>query len=215
MIHACPKRMWYVDEYLIPSLKAQGISDDEIIVWNDTENKGNLHSCMDSFIECGKYEGGTWHLQDDVIISSDFAKKTAENSEGIVCGFACQNFGPSMQYTGLRPMPFMWYSFQCIHIPNDLAGECAEWFYKSAQFYPKFQGKVVDKKHDDYFWREFLLEKYPHTWVTNLAPNIVDHIDYLIGGTLINVLRSAKVNRAYFWEEEELVNKLEEQLKNR
>ncbi len=27
MIHACPPRMWYVEEFFIPSMKAQGIRD--------------------------------------------------------------------------------------------------------------------------------------------------------------------------------------------
>lgn len=215
MIHACPQRMWYVNEFLIPSMKAQGITDDEIIVWNDTEGKGNLFACMESFQDCDFYEGGTWHLQDDVIICSDFAKRTREITERVVCGFACHNFGPSMQYRGERPPLFMWYSFQCIHIPNHLAGECADWFYRSARHYPKFREKVADRKHDDYFWREFLLEKHPDEWVINLTPNLVDHIDYLIGGTLINKLRAKKVNRAEYWEEDELVTQLEEKLKNR
>ena len=38
MIHCCPKRMWYVEEYLIPSMLRQGIDRDSIIIWND--NKG-------------------------------------------------------------------------------------------------------------------------------------------------------------------------------
>ena len=46
MIHACPQRMWYVEGFLIPSMKAQGISEEEITVWNDTEGKGNLFSSM-------------------------------------------------------------------------------------------------------------------------------------------------------------------------
>ena len=32
MIHACNERMWYVNEYLVPSMTAQGIGKDNIIV---------------------------------------------------------------------------------------------------------------------------------------------------------------------------------------
>ena len=47
LIHACPKRMWYVEGFLLPELERQGA--DEVEVWNDVERKGNLKSCMASF----------------------------------------------------------------------------------------------------------------------------------------------------------------------
>jgi len=215
MIHAAPPRMWYVDEFLIPSMIAQGIHRDDIEVWIDTDGKGNLFSCMESFRMCGKQDGGIWHLQDDVIISRDFAARTKEHDLGIVCGFACKNFGAQSQNIGRVPAVFMWYSFQCIRIPNDLAGECADWFYSEAQHRTKYVQLIAERKHDDQFWRDFINERHRELWVTNLAPNIVDHVDYLIGGTLINRLRSIKINRAAFWEEEYLVKRLSEQLKKR
>ena len=215
MIHASPARMWYVEEFLIPSMETQGISRKEIVIWNDTDGKGNLVSCMKSFGACGALSGGFWHLQDDVIISSDFAEKTRQHDQGIVCGFGCENFGPSMQYRGTVPALFMWYSFQCIRIPNEIAGECAGWFFEEAQYYPKYRQWVADKKHDDIFFREFLQERHPDLMVENLAPNLVDHIDWLIGGTLINRLRAKQINRSAFWAEEELITQLEEKLKSR
>ena len=66
MIHACPQRMWYVEEFLVPSMRDQDIRPDEIEIRCDTEGKGNLLSCMESFRDCGERPGGTWHLQDDV-----------------------------------------------------------------------------------------------------------------------------------------------------
>ena len=213
MIHACPQRMWYVKRYLIPSLLTQGVENIE--VWNDTEGKGNLLSCMESFRACGEREGGTWHLQDDVIVSSDFAEKTRAHDEGVVCGFGCQNFGPSMQERGLVPVVFMWYSFQCIRIPNELAGECADWFFNDAMHRLKYAQHVIERKHDDYFWREFLLERHRDLWVTNLAPNLVDHIDHLIGGTLINQQRRLQINRSAFFEEPGMVKVLEMQIQDR
>ena len=213
MIHACPQRMWYVKRYLIPSLLTQGVENIE--VWNDTEGKGNLFSCMEAFRACGEREGGTWHLQDDVIVSSDFAEKTRVHDEGVVCGFGCQNFGPSMQERGLVPVAFMWYSFQCIRIPNELAGECADWFFNDAMHRTKYARHVQERKHDDYMWREFLLERHSDLWVTNLAPNLVDHIDYLIGGTLINQQRRLQINRSAFFEEPGMVKVLEIQIQDR
>lgn len=215
MIHACPERMWYVEEFLIPALTAQGIRDEEITVWIDADKKGNLFSCMDSFLACGDHEGGTWHMQDDVIACSDFASRTKEHDQGIVCGFGCKNFGPSMQERGIVPAGFLWYSFQCIRIPNEIAKECAEWFYNEARYYPQYKEKVADRKHDDYFFREFILDKWPDIKIENLDPCLVDHIDYLIGGTLINRLRAIKINRAAFWPEEDLVEQLEREIERR
>ena len=214
MLHACPERMWYVEKVLIPSMAKQGIPETDIRIWNDTEGKGNLFSCMDSFLDCGKRDGGTWHLQDDVIICSDFAARTKEHDTGLVCGFACRNFGPSLQEKGVVPAVFLWYSFQCIRIPNELAKECAEWFYQEARYYPKYREKVADRKHDDDFFRDFILEKKTDLKVENLVPCLVDHIDFLIGGTLINKLRRLTVNRAAFWPETELVTQLAEQLRD-
>lgn len=215
MIHACPQRLWYVEEFLIPSMLAQGIPKEEIVLWNDTEGKGNLFSCMESFRDCGRLAGGTWHLQDDVILSRRFAEKTRENDDGIVCGFGCNHFGPSMQERGRVPMPFMWYSFQCIRIPNETAGECAEWFFTDAMHRTRYAVQVADRRHDDWFFREFMMERHQDIWVNNLTPNLADHIDYLIGGTLINPLRRIQINRAAFWEDEALVEELEERLRER
>lgn len=212
MIHASPQRMWYVNDFLIPSMRAQGVSEDEIIVWNDTEGRGNLFSCMESFKACGNEDGGTWHIQDDVIISRDFAKRTEELDDGIVCGFCCQNFGPSLQQQGIVPACFMWYSFQCIRIPNDMAAEFVDWFCGDAQYRPIYQDHVVDKKHDDWFFREFILEKHRDKYVNNLVPCLVDHIDYLIGGTLVNKQRHIQVNRAKWFPDQDLVEELEQKM---
>lgn len=211
MIHACPQRMWYVNDYLLPSMRAQGI--DEVEIWNDTEGKGNLLACMEAFRACGEREGGTWHLQDDVLISRDFAERTRAPVDGVVCGFGCQNSGPSMQERGKVPMAFMWYSFPCIHIPNNLAGECAAWFFEDAIQRTQYAAQVSDRKHDDWFWMEFLLERHKGLWVTNLVPNLVEHVDYLIGGTMINQQRRIQINRSAYFEDLDLVEELKSKIK--
>ena len=48
----------------------------------------------------------------------------------------------------------------------------------------------------------------------NLNPNIVDHIDYLIGGTVNSSKRSMQI-RSRFWQDEYLVEELEKKLKER
>ena len=87
LIHACPAREWFVEGYMVPEMKRQGIPEEEIEIWMDRNGDGNLMSCMKSFEECGKRNGGTWHLQDDVVLASDFAEKTRTHDDGLVCGF--------------------------------------------------------------------------------------------------------------------------------
>lgn len=217
MIHTCSKRRWYVYDYMIPSLLAQGIPREDIFVWLDWTGAGNLISCVDSFRACGLVPGGTWHLQDDVIISRRFAELAAAHDDGVVCGFGNEDFGPSMAATGEQPTLFMWNSFQCIRIPNDLAFEFAQWFYTDAQYrthneYPRF---IAEKKYDDTFWRDFMLERHSDMRVYNLAPNIVDHVDYIIGGSIINIGRRKLEYRSAFWEDEDLVDDLAAKMANK
>lgn len=218
VIHSTPKRLWYVEDFLIPSMVEQGIFLNEIMVYCDRKGFGNLFSCMDAFRYCGEHpvEGGTWHLQDDVIISHDFARKTREYNDGVVCGNVIKDWGPNWLATGKQPAIELWYSFQCIRIPDELAGECAKWFYEDAskRTSAKYRNRVLRNKHDDDFFQFFLLEKHPDMFITNLKPNIVDHIDYMIGGSLVNDERKRKINRVAYWEDEDLIKELEEDLKN-
>lgn len=70
LIHACRAREWYVNDFLIPSMTAQGIHKEDIEVWMDSNNDGCLFSCMKCFYEMGnRGDGDTWHLQDDVLLS--------------------------------------------------------------------------------------------------------------------------------------------------
>lgn len=218
MIHSVPKRQWYVENFLIPSMIEQGISEDEIIVYCDRKSKGNLQACMDAFRWCGNHQTdyGTWHLQDDILISRSFAEKTRQFHDGVVCGNVMKDWGPNYQKYGVQPVVELWYSFQCIHIPDSLAGECAKWFYEvaSKSNESKYRTRIIRNKHDDDFFRFFLLDHYPHMKITNLKPNIVDHIDYMIGGTIANGERKKAINRVAYWEDEDLIYELEEKLKH-
>lgn len=215
LIHACPDRIEYVQKYLIPSMLAQGIPKDKIHLWYDKNRKGNLVSWVESCEECGTLDGGTWHLQDDVIISREFAKQTKKHcGDEVVCGFVNETFGPdSSDYGEHIPAIFMWNSFQCIYIPNHMAKEFVEWF-RSDEVQSKFQGWIAANKFDDSFWREFFLERYSDTTVTNIKPCIVDHIDYLLGGSVINRWRGY-LSRASWWDDEDLVQELKDKLATR
>ena len=176
ILHACRQRMWYVDGFLLPSLKAQGI---EPVLCFDN-GLGNLETTMNCFKTCGD----AWHIQDDVVICEDFAEKTRQKPELITCGFTFRGYGdPGMM--GVVNIHDMWYSFPCIYIPGWIAQECAEWFYSSGMYNDRFTGFVRLKVNDDGLFREFLLERHPDMNAVNLNPCLVDHIDYLIGGSLV------------------------------
>lgn len=196
MIHACPERMWYVDGFLIPSLEAQGINPK---VWNDTEKHGCLVSCMEAFASC-EGDGGTWHIQDDVLISHDFSEKASLN--GVVYGFCCEYFLDDPDLTGEVYTEDGWHSFQCVRIPNEYARDCADWFFSGAWEKetndPLLFGLKETNRGDDSFFREYLLCRHGDETVTNLKPNIVEHVDLLMGGSVLHPYRDYRAVAHYF-----------------
>lgn len=212
IIHACPQRMWYVTQYLVPSMEEQGITD--IHISCDVNQMGNLESCMGIFRNMGDNDGAAWHLQDDVIICRDFKERTEKFKDGIVCGYCWDKEDFIDRVDWVKP-PHMWWSFPCIRIPNRIAWECAEWFYNTAKNMPKYELWVISKKFDDAFFKDFMKLKYPDYNVLNLRPSLVDHIDYLVGGSIINTARVNYVTktRAEWFEDQDLVNDLEKHLK--
>jgi len=211
MIHAYPARMWYVNDYLIPSMLEQGIKEDEITVWNDTNGRGNLWACLDAFESIQDRPGGTWHIQDDVIISRQFAQLTKEHDDGIVCGFFCKNFD-MFSKPGIVPAHEQWYSFPCIRIPNVFLIPFRAWFER-VKTWSQYTNYVAEGKHDDWFWKEYMRHECQGVKALNLKPNLVDHVDYLVGGTLVNKARLIPVNRAAYFPDLDLVDALEAKLK--
>ena len=208
MIHACPKRMWYVEEFLLPSLKGLDVE-----VWNDKDGRGCLESCIRSFREVGKRPGATWHLQDDVIVCRDFAQRIPQY-DGVACGMYFDAFGPFAQHVGKVPAALMWNSWPCIRIPNEIAGEFAEWFDKDAKYRPELKHLVDSGKKDDTLWREFFVERHGNDYVTNIVPSLADHIDWLIGGSVLSPWRGF-IARSKYWEDNELVDELKGKLARR
>ena len=208
MIHAMPKRIKYVEDYLVPSMIQQGIKQEDITVYNDTMQEGNLLAWINSIRKLPD-DGDTWHLQDDVIISSTFKTVTEALDYGIVCGF-------KSSYDGDRPYGVVkfedsWFSFLCIHIPNKIAKECASWIQRDMIGNPVYRQYWEKGVNDDWFFRMFMNTYYKDEYVLNLKPNIVDHIDYLIGGTVNSSARPSEI-RSKHWEEEYLVEQLKEKL---
>ena len=210
LIHTMPKRLWYVENYLIPSMTLQGIKESDIKVYNDSAGDGNLRACMYAFQSVDTSEEGTWHLQDDVIISHDFKEKTEMHDTGIVCGF-------NSKYDEELPAGYvdsgkMWFSFLCIRIPNDMAIGCAKWCLNGIIGNPIYSDWWKRGVNDDLIFRRYVWENWGDKPVLNLSPNIVDHIDYLIGGT-VNSSKRPTIIRSKRWEDEYLVDALAERLK--
>lgn len=208
LIHTMPKRLWYVNKYLIPSMVKQGIQKDQIRVYCDS-GIGCLESCMEAFKSVGNNYEGTWHLQDDVIVCHDFKEQTEKLDNGIVCGFCCKYDNP--EDTGIVPVQKMWWSFPCIRIPNNIAYECATWYYRYLKGNTIYDEYLKSGVNDDWVFRHYVWDYYKDMAALNLVPNLVDHIDYLIGGTVNSSKRIVQI-RSKYWEDEYLVNQLEEEL---
>lgn len=212
MIHACLEREEYVNNILVPSLVSQGIKKNEIRVWLDQDGIGNLAS----FVKSCKWIASTqdesesiWHLQDDVYPSSRFKGVTERWYDGIANGFCNEMFdGERTNYIGTVPVSGSWFSFQCILIPNRIAKRFVDWFEsgKAEELFPEY---VASGKCDDSLFREYVMANEANTPSINLFPNIADHIDFLIGGTVINKQRQGEKRQAY-WRDEELDKAVEE-----
>lgn len=198
MIHACTKRMWYVDGYLIPSMLSQGIRDADISVYLDKDNAGCLESCMRAFESVPDDTGGTWHLQDDVVISERFRELTEQHDSGIVCGHAWPLHKGTLNRVGTVRLDEMWFSFQCIRIPNQTARGCAAFYRGTILTDAQYEKWVKARRYDDTVFSLYLQRKGTKERILNLAPNLVAHIDYLIGGTVANERHAREWEEPYF-----------------
>ena len=216
MIHTCNKRQWYVYDFLIPSLVNQGIQQQQITVWHDYKRLGNLGSFLSSLDWIEKNigeEDGFWHIQDDIIISKDFKKVTEENNQGVVCGFVNKFFNKEgLNNFGRQPVSRIWFSFPCIRISNKYAIEFYHWVYEQAVFKQKTKKWYLTGKMDDSLWCQFMQQKHNREYIINLKPNIINHIDYLLGGSQINTERGLVKREAFYWGQDELVQELKRKL---
>ena len=212
LIHAYPKRMWYVEGFLIPSMLAQGIAKEDIRVYNDENHEGNLVSCLKAFLSC-EGDGGTWHLQDDVCICKDFKTITEAVDFGLVCGFSSALYdGPGK--IGAVNRDQMWFSFPCIRIPNEYARESATWVNEYIIGNPVYRRYWENGVNDDWAFRSWLKEFHKDDKALNIAPNLVDHIDYLLGGGS-GKKRRDKPCRAQYWRDgDNSVEELEKMINN-
>ena len=214
VIHACLDREWYVNDYLVPSMVEQGIPPDAIEVWMDRNRDGCLFSCMKCFAAYGKRGGGRWHLQDDVCISSDFKAKTEQYDDGVVAGFFKASWQTLTPMAGRVPAVYLWNSFQCLRIPDDIAGGCADWFFNDAIYQDIYKQAVETNKMDDTLFHDWYTNAHADVYVTNLSPSIVEHVDHLIGGSVINRWRVESA-RGDLWDDDDAYEELRAKLARR
>ena len=211
MIHASPIRMWYVEGFLLPELERQGA--DEIRVFCDTEKLGNLRACMAAFASC-EGDGGTWHIQDDVLLCRDFVERCRQHDEGVVYGFCNEQFTDDPQQSGVVSVEDAWHSFQCVRIPDSYARACAEWLDGPGRTTAFYLLWIRSGKMDDDVFRTFLLNEHSRETVLNFKPNLVEHVGWIIGGSILSPWRG-HLARAYWWDDEELVNELKAAVKGK
>ena len=213
MIHTYPKREWYVLKYLVPSMLKQGIDRENIIILSDRDGLGNLKSWLNSLKQVKE---DTWHLQDDVVLASDFKDRTEVLSylNTVVCGFVHYEFNEgSTLCTGFTKPVFMFMSFPCIFIPKRVSDDFLKWYYLP-RTQITYKEEIDSNKNDDLLFFRYMGEIYKEK-VYNCKPCLVEHIDYLIGGSSINERETPEQEvRAYFWNDEEIIEKLKKELKN-
>ena len=199
--------MWYVEEFLIPSMLHQGIERKDIRVYNDENQEGNLVSCLKAFLSC-EGDGGTWHLQDDVCICKDFKTITEAVDFGLVCGFSSELYdGPGK--IGAVSRDQMWFSFPCIRIPNEYARESAVWVNDYIIGNPVYRRYWENGVNDDWAFRSWLEAHHPDDKAINIAPNLVDHVDYLLGGGSGKKMRKQPCRAQYWKDGDDSVQRLE------
>ena len=189
IIHAAPDRIKYVNEFLEPRLRAQGFKD--ITVSNDTQRVGCRESYAKSFRSLPD-KGHTWHLQDDILPDRRFYQwATSEWAEypGIICGFGCGHYTPKERFGFARNSEDMFYSFPCIRIPNEVARDMIAWFDKAKETDINILEKLPSGKFFDYFFKLYIGNNDKGIGIYNFFPNIVEHVDEYITGSLVNKQR--------------------------
>lgn len=212
LIHTYPKRLWYVEQYIIPSMLKQGIMRENIGIYNDIKGEGNLRACMNAFASVEDNEESTWHIQDDIVICKDFKERTEMYCKGLIAGFSSELYdGPGR--IGPVKTQDMWFSFPCILIPNKYARHCSEWVLEQIIGNPVYQVYWQSGKNDDWAFRLYLSAFHKNEPALNIYPNLVDHVDYLLGGGSGG--KRKEECRAQYFKDLDVVKELEGQLNGR
>ena len=69
-------------------------------------------------------------------------------------------------------------------------------------------------KMDDSVFRNFLIDRHGRETVENLRPCLVEHVDWIVGGSVLHPWRG-HLARATFWDDEQLVRELKEAVRGK
>ena len=211
LIHAIPER----EENVAKLMAAHALSplkDVEMLIYNDSDHKGNLPAYMDSIDYLFdspdiKSHELIWHLQDDVVLLPNFWERVAtyakQYEEGmanetfyIYCGFTSNADyveGRGWKATGEVLPEAMFYSFPCIGIPFWLSFMFLNWL-RGDDLTMKERVWIESGKYDDSLWQSFLCRDWDRIHdvgpgpvkIINLPKCLVDHRDDLCGGSVVN-----------------------------
>lgn len=192
MIHLCPKRKWYVDEFLIPKLKERGVKEEEMLLYLDDKGDGFLQSFINSMGICADFKKDTMviHLQDDVYPRSDFYAKCAANKDDydIISGY-CNPVSKSKTKSGEVNVKDTWYSFPCIGINSRLSYRFISWWLGTGYKEKEYQMFISEKKFGDAIFKDYIQKYEKDARCINLRPTICQNVDSWIGGSVINFMR--------------------------
>ena len=110
----------------------------------------------------------------------------------------------------------MWYSFPCIRIPDTIARKFVEWI-STGDTQTRYHAHIAANKYIDVLFQEYVKSDPEIGIVLNMTPNLVNHVDHLIGGSVINNDRAKQYYQilATYWEDpKDRIDSLERSLKN-
>ena len=87
---------------------------------------------------------------------------------------------------------------------------CAEWVLKYIIGNPVYRQYWEKGVNDDWAFRQYLKEFQRDCCALNIMPNLVDHVDYLLGGGSGGMRKD--LCRSQYWEDDDLVEELENAL---
>jgi len=161
---------------------------------------------------------GVWHLQDDVLIASDFVARIKDMPKHIICnGFVYADQSNTRlknicSKTGAQNVRDYWFSFPCCYIPNKYIHGFISWFHQDVLQAGKYVNKVKVGLYDDFFFWQYMKIEHKQDYILNVVPNLVQHVDYMIGGS-VNNSKNKWHRTAFYWNEHEREKDLERRIK--
>lgn len=206
LIRTTNKRLWYVKKFLIPEMLKHGIKENEIYTYKD--NSGNLSSFINMcnwYYKSHRIDEFVWILQDDVMISDDFHEITFNYRKTEANGF-CSGVD-NINNSGYVPFTNSWLSFQCKNFRVDKIELFLDWYKTKVRYDDRIKQLVSTNKHDDLIYQCFEKEVFKdNNFIWNLSPNLVEHVDDLVGGSLVNKSREFEIKSQNFKNKEKIKN---------